>query len=216
MIRRPQSVGEEIANSMTHGITLLASIAGLLVVWLVRERAQDTLQFVGGSVFGITLIILYAASTLYHSIPTGKAKSTLRILDHGAIYLLIAGTYTPFTLGPLRGRLGWVVLGTIWSLAFSGIAAKSIFGFRFPRLSTALYLVMGWIIVLAIRPLLIHVPAVGLWWLLAGGVSYTVGVVFYATDHRVRYGHAIWHGFVTAGSVCHFFAVFWYAIPGTA
>jgi hemolysin III len=137
----------------------------------------------------------------------------LRVLDHGAIYLLIAGTYTPFTLGVLRGPVGWTFLVTIWALAVFGILAKCVYRFRFPRLSTALYLGMGWLIVLALRPLMTHVSPAGLAWLLAGGICYTAGVAFYATDGRIRYGHAVWHGFVAAGSACHFCAVLWYAAP---
>ncbi len=211
MTHRPQSIGEEIANSITHGAGLLASIAALVLL-LAKSWQHDVLQVVGSATFGVTLVVLYAASTLYHSIPKQTTKRIFRILDHNAIYLLIAGTYTPFMLGSLRGWLGWTLLAIIWALAFLGILAKWIYRFRFPRLSTALYLAMGWLIVVAIGPLTKQVPAAGLWWLLAGGLCYTGGVAFYATDQRLRYGHAIWHVFVAAGSVCHFIAVFWYAI----
>lgn len=210
---RAQSTREEIANGVSHGVALVASIAAILLLLQAKSRQQDMLQITGSAVFGITLIVLYAASTLYHSIPLPRAKRILRVLDHGAIYLLIAGTYTPFMLGPLRGPVGWTLLVTIWLLAFLGILAKCLFRFRFPRLSTVLYLAMGWLILVAFGPLIAHVPSAGLWWLLAGGLFYTGGVVFYATDHCISYGHTIWHGFVAAGSVCHFFAVFWYATP---
>jgi hemolysin III len=133
------------------------------------------------------------------------------VLDHSAIYLLIAGTYTPFTLGVLRGPWGWTLLGTIWTLALLGILAKSTIGFRFPRLSTVLYAAMGWLVLIAIRPLVTHVSPAGLAWLFAGGVCYTAGIAFYATDTRLRYGHALWHLFVVAGSACHVVAVLWYA-----
>ena len=211
--RRPQSLGEEIANSVTHGVALLASLAALPVLVLAASGRRDAWQLVGGVVFGATLVLLYSASTLYHAIPASAAKRVLRVLDHGAIYLLIAGTYTPFTLGVLRGPVGWTFLVTIWALAVFGILAKCVYRFRFPRLSTALYLGMGWLIVLALRPLMTHVSPAGLAWLLAGGICYTTGVAFYATDGRVRYGHAVWHGFVAAGSACHFCAVLWYAAP---
>lgn len=212
---RPQSVGEEIANSITHGVALLASLAALPILIVAGSERHDAWQLVGGAVFGATLVLLYSASTLYHAIPASPAKRVLRMVDHGAIYLLIAGTYTPFTLGALRGPVGWTFLATIWTLAVFGIVAKRLYGFRYPHISTVFYLAMGWLIVLALRPLAAHVSVAGLVWLLAGGLCYTAGVVFYATDGRVRYGHAIWHGFVAAGSVCHFWAVLWYATPTT-
>lgn len=213
---RPQSIGEEIANSVTHGVALLASLAALPVLMLAASGHRDPWQLMGGVVFGVTLVLLYAASTLYHAIPVSGAKRVLRVLDHGAIYLLIAGTYTPFTVGPLRGPIGWTLMLTIWAIALFGIAAKCVYRFRFPRLSTALYVGMGWLIVLALRPLMAHVSPAGLAWLLAGGVCYTGGVAFYVADGRIRYGHAVWHGFVVAGSACHFCAVLWYATPRVA
>jgi hemolysin III len=165
---------------------------------------------VGGAVFGAALILLYGASTLYHALPQPRAKRVFRVLDHSAIYLLIAGTYTPFALGPLRGPWGWVLLGTLWTLAVLGITMKATLGFRFPRLSTAIYLVMGWVGVIALRPLLAEVGVAGVAWIIAGGVCYTTGVIFFAWE-RLRYGHMVWHLFVAAGSVCHFFAVLWHA-----
>lgn len=212
-VDRPQSLGEEIANSVTHGAALLASIGAVPVLVLASAGPRDAWQIVGAAVFGATLVLLYLASTLYHAVPAGGAKRTLRVLDHSAIYLLIAGTYTPFMLGALRGPWGWAVLGTIWPLAVAGIVAKLTLGFRFPRLSTALYVVMGWLVVVALDPLAARVSPSGLVWLLAGGACYTGGVAFFATDSRVRYGHAIWHLFVAAGSTCHFFAVLWHAAP---
>ncbi|HUQ20781.1 MAG TPA: hemolysin III family protein [Gemmatimonadaceae bacterium] len=211
--RRAQSLGEEIANSITHGLGLVASLIALPILVLSPSTHRDSLQLIGVAVFAATLILLYSASTIYHATPPSPRKKFLRAIDHGAIYLLIAGTYTPFTLGALRGPVGWTILITIWALAILGIVAKSIYGFRYPRISTAFYLGMGWLIVLAVRPLILHVPRAGLLWILAGGLCYTVGVVFYATDARVKYGHAIWHLFVAGGSVCHFFAVLWYSAP---
>jgi hemolysin III len=204
---RPQSPGEEIANAVTHGAGLAASLAALPALVLAAAGQRDPWQIVGGAVFGATLVLLYLASTLYHALPSPRAKAVLRVLDHSAIYLLIAGTYTPFTLGALRGPWGWALLGTIWGLALLGVMAKCTVGFRFPRLSTLLYVAMGWLVLVAVHPLVTRVTPEGLAWLVAGGVCYTGGVAFFATDGRLRYGHAIWHLFVLAGSVCHFWAV---------
>src|SRR5450759_1257882 len=158
MVDRPQSLGEEIANSITHGAALLASLAALPVLVLTAAGHRDPWQLVGGAVFGVTLVLLYLASTIYHALPVGGAKRVLRVLDHSAIYLLIAGTYTPFTLGVLRGPWGWALLGTIWTLALFGILAKFTFGFRFPRFSTVCYVAMGWLALIAIRPLVAQLP----------------------------------------------------------
>ncbi|MDB4917817.1 MAG: hemolysin family protein [Gemmatimonadetes bacterium] len=211
MARRPQTIGEEIANSTTHGLALIASVAVLPFLVLGAMRGGDGWQIASVIVFGITLIMLYAASTLYHAWKPGEFKRALRVVDHSAIYLLIAGTYTPFMVGALRGAWGWTLLAVIWSLAALGVIAKCALGVRFPRLSTALYVAMGWLVVIAARPLMHNVAPAGLGWLLAGGLCYTGGVVFYATDARIRYGHALWHVFVAAGSTCHVIAVLWYA-----
>ena len=210
MGERRLSLGEEIANSVTHGVGALASIAALPILMVVAVSRGDPWQVVGGAIFGATLIMLYVASTLYHALPHPRAKRVFRVLDHSAIYLLIAGTYTPFALGALRGPWGWALLGAVWTLAALGITAKATLGFRFPRLSTAVYVAMGWLALIAAQPLLAHVGVAGLMWLLAGGLCYTAGVVFFAWE-RLRYGHMVWHFFVAAGSVCHFFAVLWYA-----
>jgi hemolysin III len=207
---RRLSLGEEIANSVTHGVAALASMAALPILVVVSAGRRDPWQVVGGAIFGATLVMLYTASTLYHALPPSRAKRVFRILDHSAIYLLIAGTYTPFALGALRGPWGWTLLGAVWTLAALGISAKATVGFRFPRLSTGVYVVMGWLAVIAFRPLLAHVGIGGMTWLLIGGLCYTAGVVFFAWE-RLRYGHMVWHLFVAAGSVCHFFAVLWYA-----
>ena len=208
---RPQLRGEEIANSITHGAALLFSIAALPILVLTAVGQRDPWQLMGGVIFGVTLILLYFTSTLYHVLPDCNAKRVMRVLDHSAIFFLIAGTYTPFTLGVLRGPWGWSLLGTIWALALSGVVAKVMLRFRFPRLSTALYIAMGWLVIVAIHPLVTRISPAGLAWLVAGGVSYTAGVAFYATDARLRYGHALWHLFVIMGSVCHFVAVLRYA-----
>ncbi len=212
---RNQSRGEEIANSVTHGAGLIASIAALPVLVLTALGRRDPWQLVGGAIFGATLVLLYLSSTLYHAMPVCRAKHVLRRVDHSAIYLLIAGTYTPFTLGALRGPWGWALLGTIWGLALFGIVAKWTLGFRFPRLSTLLYLAMGWLIVIGLQPLVAGVAPAGIAWLVAGGLCYTGGVVFYAMDGRIRYGHALWHLFVIAGSVCHFIAVLRHSGPAS-
>jgi hemolysin III len=211
MAHRPQHLGEEIANSIIHGAGLLASVAAIPILVLAAVAQRDPWQVIGGAIFGATLVLLYLASTLYHALPESEAKGVMRVLDHSAIFLLIAGTYTPFMLGVLRGPWGWSLLGTIWALALFGVIAKWMLRFRFPRLSTALYIAMGWLIIVAIHPLVTHISAAGLAWLVAGGVCYTAGVAFYATDTRLRYGHALWHLFVIAGSACHFVAVLRYA-----
>ena len=209
---RVQSLGEEIANSITHGVGLAASVAALPLLLLAAAR-HDAWSIVGASVFGGTLVLLYGASTMYHALARTRARGVLRVIDHSAIFLLIAGTYTPFVLGPMRGPWGWSLLGAVWGLAALGITFKATMGIRYPIASTAVYVLMGWLVVVAARPLLTSVGAGGVGWLLAGGLLYTGGVVFFAYDRHVRYAHAIWHLFVAAGSVCHFVAVFRYAIP---
>ena len=207
---RRLTLGEEIANSVTHGVALAVSIAALPILIGAATARRDPWRIAGGAIFGATLILLYAASTLYHALPPSRAKRVFRVLDHSAIYLLIAGTYTPFALGALRGAWGWALFGSVWTLAVLGITAKATLGFRFPRLSAAVYLAMGWLAVIAIQPLSAELGLAGMTWLIAGGLCYTAGVLFFAWE-RLRYGHMVWHLFVTAGSVCHFFAVLWYA-----
>jgi hemolysin III len=213
MSDRVLSTSEEIANSITHGLGLIASIAALPILLLKARSSNDPSAMLGATIFGVTLILLYATSTVYHALPLSKGKRFFRVLDHSAIYLLIAGTYTPFALGPLRGKWGSILLATIWTLALVGIGSKILgAGFRLPHLSTALYLAMGWLIVIAIKPLIENIPLAGVAWLAAGGLAYTGGVAFY-TMKRVRYHHMVWHLFVAAGSLCHFIAVLGYAIP---
>ena len=210
-VKREQSQAEEIANSISHGIGLIAALVGAPFLIMHAVRHGDTGFIVGTSVFSATMIFLYLASTLYHALPMGKAKGVFRVIEHSAIFLLIAGTYTPFTLGVLRGAWGWTLLGVVWGLAIVGVALKVFDKAYHPILSTGLYLLMGWIVVIAVDPLLARVPTAGFLWLLAGGLSYTAGVVFFATDSRLQYGHLIWHLFVIAGTACHYFAVIWYA-----
>ncbi|HWT01067.1 MAG TPA: hemolysin III family protein [Pyrinomonadaceae bacterium] len=207
---RPQSLGEEIANSITHGVGLLLALSVLPFLITQAVRRGDSANIVGASVFGATLVMLYLASTVYHALPQNRAKSVFQILDHAAIYLLIAGTYTPFTLGVLRGAWGWTLLALIWGMAIFGVVLKAVSGTKCRRLSMCLYLAMGWLVLIAVRPVLSSVPAAGIVWIAAGGVAYTSGVAFFAAE-RMRYSHSIWHLFVLAGSVCHVFAVLWYA-----
>lgn len=200
---------EEWANALTHGVGLLASLIGVPVLIASYLARGDLLLVIGVSIFAASLLAVYTTSTLYHAVPHPRAKHALRIADHVAIYLLIAGTYTPFTLGVLRGAWGWSVLAAIWTLAALGIFFKVFFTTRFKRLSTAFYLGMGWVIVIALRPMALQMPSAGVWLLAAGGLLYTGGVVFYV--RKARYTHAIWHCFVLGGSACHFFAVLGYA-----
>ena len=208
---RPQSLGEEIANAISHGVGALGAIVAMPVLIAGALRDGGAAHVVGASVFGVMLLLLYLASTIYHALPPGKAKRVFLILDHSAIFLLIAGTYTPFTLGVLRGAWGWSLFGAVWGLAIFGVLAKAKFGTRYQGLSIGLYLAMGWLVLVAAKPVLSLVPLPGLLWLLAGGLAYTFGVVFFVLDSRVRYAHFVWHVFVVAGSLCHFMAVFWYA-----
>jgi len=205
------TLGEEIANAITHGAGLLASLIALPVLIWSAARSHDAARITGAAIFGITLCLLYTASTLYHSFPQGRTKRVFRVIDHGAIYLLIAGTYTPFALGALKGAWGWSLLAVAWVLALAGVLMKATVGFRYEKLSTAIYVGMGWMAIVAIKPLMEYVAPAGLVWLIVGGLCYTGGVVFYASDKRIWFGHAIWHVFVAAGSVCNFFAVLGYA-----
>ena len=206
------SPGEELANSITHGFGLALSLAAAPVLIVSAVATHDVWRIVAVSIYAATLVMLYAASTLYHSVRRSELKELCQRIDHAAIYLLIAGTYTPFTLISLRGAWGWSLFGVVWGLAIIGVLLKSRFGARLPALSTWIYLAMGWIIVIALRPLAQHVAPAGLRWLALGGVLYTGGVVFYAWE-RIRYSHAVWHLFVLGGSMAHFAAVLWYAVP---
>jgi hemolysin III len=206
------SAGEELANSITHGVGVVLAIAGLAVLTSFASVFGTVWHIVSCSIYGATQILLYTASTLYHSIPLPRAKAVLRLCDHAAIFLLIAGTYTPFTLVSLRGPWGWSLFGLVWGLALAGIALQSIL-IRYKALVTAIpYVAMGWVAIVAIKPLLESVALGGLVLLVAGGLAYTLGSVFYVW-RRLPYHHAIWHLFVLMGSTLHFFAILFYVIP---
>jgi len=209
-LERPPSPAEEIANSLSHGVGLALAIAATPILIIAAIRYGSTWNVIGVSVFAASMMLLYSASTLYHALKHDKAKQFFRMMDHGAIFLLIAGTYTPFTLGILRGPWGWTLLVLIWTLAAVGLTLKAVFGSRFNKPSVVLYLLMGWLVVIAAPEVLRVMPLSGLAWIAAGGIAYTGGVGFYAA-HRVPYAHFAWHLFVLAGTTCHFFAVLWYS-----
>ncbi len=196
----------ELANTVTHGLGLLASIVATCLLIVAAARGGDVWEMVGVSVFGTTLILLYVASTLYHAAQSPIIKARLKVFDHSAIYLLIAGTYTPFMIGDLRGGWGWSMFGVIWGLAAAGVVFKWYLTGKFPRLSTLIYIFMGWLIVIAAVPMMTLIDRQTLAWLAAGGVTYTAGTLFYHNE-RIRHAHAIWHLFVLGGSVCHAIAV---------
>ena len=208
---REQSRGEEIANSISHGIGLIAALVATPILIMQAARQGSTGFIFGATLFAGTMVLLYLASTLYHALPAGKAKQVFKVIEHSAIFLLIAGTYTPFTLGALRGVWGWTLLALVWTFAIAGVALKVSNRKCHPFLSTSLYLAMGWLVVIAINPLRTHVPETGVMWIFAGGLAYTAGVVFFASGCRFRYAHFIWHLFVMAGTACHYYAVLLYA-----
>ncbi|MDH4140620.1 MAG: hemolysin III family protein [Coriobacteriia bacterium] len=209
--RRPYTVGEEIANSVIHGIGVALSIAGLTLLVVLATLRGDSWQLGAAIVYGISLVFEYTASTLYHSMPWPKVKHVFKIIDHAGIYFLIAGTYTPFTLVTLRGVGGWGLFGTVWALAAAGIAVEVAWAYRPRWVSVLVYLGMGWLVLLAVRPLMENLPPAGLWLLVAGGLAYTIGTVFYVF-RRVPYFHAVWHAFVLVGSICHYLAVVLFVI----
>ena len=211
----PLSFGDELASSVIHGLGIVLSIAGLATLVAFAALHGNALTVVACAVFGVSLVLLYTASTLYHSIPIHAAKPTLRALDHIAIYLLIAGTYTPFTLIALPGVIGWTMFVAVWALALAGSALELGLLRRYHKWAVVLYVGMGWIGMLAFKPLSEHLQTGGTWLLIAGGLAYTLGVPFYLW-RRLPYHHALWHGFVLAGSVLHYFAVLLYVIPVAA
>jgi len=208
-----RSVGEEIVNAVTHGIGCGLSVAGLSLMAAFAASTGSAWHMVSCVIFGAALVNLYLVSTLYHSIRAARAKRLFRVLDHISIYLLIAGTYTAISLTFLRGPLGWTLFGLEWGLAVTGIVLKVTLGFKYDCLAVAGYVIMGWLILMAAGPILNGFPRAGLLWLVLGGLCYTGGVPFYLMDEKFPYFHGVWHLFVLAGSICHFFAVLWYIIP---
>ena len=213
-LRAPYTPGEELANSLTHGLGLVFSIIGLAVL-VAAAAASGMRALVSCAVFGVCLVVLYTTSTLYHSAKGSQSKQLLRTLDHVAIFLLIAGTYTPFVLITLHGVWGWTLFAIVWTLAALGVIFELSALRRFRGAMVALYVGMGWVGLIAIKPLVAALPAPALWLMFGGGISYTAGVLFYRR-HSLRYHHAVWHLFVLGGSALHYFAVLWYVLPGSA
>jgi hemolysin III len=211
MDARLQSPGEEIANSLIHGVALLAVAIAVPILMLTAVRHGSAVNVAGAGVFATTMVLLYLTSTVYHALPASPTKRVFLKLDHGTIYLFIAGSYTPFVLGVFGGPWGWTLFGLEWGLAAIGIVLRAFTRVEHPIVSTGLYLGMGWLVLIAVVPLLERIPAIGVALLIAGGVAYTAGVVFFVLDSRLRYAHAIWHVFVIAGTAFHFFAVLGYA-----
>ncbi len=203
---------EELANRLTHGAGALLSVAGLVLMVVFSALHGTVWHVVSTAIFGATLVLLYSASTAYHSVRGARWRALLQKFDHAAIFLLIAGTYTPFVLGPLRGAWGWSLFGVIWGLAVTGVVLKFWLAGRFDVLSTAIYLIMGWLVIIAAKPLFDALPIGGIWLLVAGGLCYTFGTIFYLWE-KLPFNHAVWHVWVLAGSACHWTAVFGYVIP---
>jgi hemolysin III len=208
---RDQTGWEELANSISHGVGFVLAIASLPLLLAFSGPATSAINIVAMCIFSATMMLLYGISTLYHALPAGRAKTWLNRCDHAAIYLFIAGSYTPFVLGVLRGGWGWSLFGVVWTMAALGFTAKIFNWLRHPLWSTGLYVVMGWVAVVAAAPLVARMPGAGLALLVAGGLLYTAGAVVFLFDSRVRFAHFVWHLFVLGGSTCHFFAVLWYA-----
>ena len=209
------SFAEELVHAVTHGIGVILSIAGLSWMLYVSINVADPWRIVASSIYGTTLIALFLASTMYHAMYASRHREIFKLLDHCAIYLLIAGTYTPFLLVAMRSDTGWWIFGTIWALATAGIVKKLWFRHRFPKVALASYLAMGWLIVVAAPQMVEAIGPNGMAWVVAGGVAYTAGAIFYAVD-RIPFNHAIWHVFVLAGGICHFFGVALHVLPVTS
>jgi hemolysin III len=203
---------EEIFNSITHGIGIIISIAALIIMVIFSSRYGSAIDIVSSTIFGISLVLLYTASTLYHSFQKPGLKHTFKIIDHSCIYILIAGTYTPFMLITLNGTLGWTIFSVVWSLTIGGILFKVFFINRLETISTIAYIIMGWLIIFAIKPLYQALPGSALALIVSGGLIYTLGTIFYAWE-KLPFNHSIWHSFVLAGSICHFFAIMFYVLP---
>lgn len=207
-----QTLKEELLNSISHGTGILLAIAGLVLMVVFAAIAGSAIKVVSASIYGASLIILYSASTFYHAIQNPQLKRLAKVFDHTSIYIMIAGSYTPLTLITLQGAWGWSLFGTIWGLALIGVIFKLFFTGRFEFVSVAMYLLMGWLVMIAIKPLIQHMPLPGFILLAAGGLSYSIGVIFYVLDGKYHYSHFLWHLFVLAGSIFQFFAVLFYVI----
>jgi len=214
IVQPDYSIKEEIASSVTHGVGAILSVVGLVLLIVLAAKDGDVWRVVSFSVYGSTLVILYLASTIYHGIQEPHIKKKFRVLDHASIYLLIAGSYTPFTLVSMRGPWGWSLFGVVWGLAVLGVVFKVFFIGRFEVLATAAYVIMGWLVVISFKEMIVSIPSGGIALLIAGGLFYTLGVVFYAWK-KLPFNHAIWHLFVLGGSACHFFAILYYVLPMT-
>ncbi len=212
MSPRDQSLREEIANAVSHGLGFLLAVASLPILVTFASRHGSSVTVAGAVVFSVTMMLLYLASAVYHALPPGRWKERVNRLDHAAIFLFIASSYTPFVLGPLRGGWGWALFGVVWALAALGVAAKLLDRLQHPLWSTALYVAMGWLALLALGPMVERIATGGLVLIVGGGVAYTVGALFFLVDARVRYAHFVWHLFVLAGSTCHFLAALWYGL----
>ena len=199
---------EERFNVWSHGVGFVLSVVGTVLLMTKALQMSNPMYAVSAAVYGASMMTLYAASTLYHNAKKPKLRNRLNIFDHAAIYVLIAGTYTPFCLITLAGDTGLILLACVWSFALAGVILKLFFTGRYDKLSTSMYVFMGWMVVFAIKPMLANLPSPGLWWLLAGGISYMVGAVFYSFPQRVKYNHAIFHVFVLVGSFCHFVSIY--------
>jgi hemolysin III len=210
---RPQTLGEEIANALSHGLGFLLALASLPILVNDAARRGGGASVVGASLFAGTAMVLYLVSTLYHALPAGAAKRWFNRFDHASIFLFIAGSYMPFLFGVLRGAWGWSLFGVVWSAAALGIGAKLLDRLKHPLWSTGLYVAMGWVALVAVAPLVQRMSPLGLTWLVAGGLSYTAGAVVFLLDSKLRYAHFVWHLFVLGGSTCHFFAALWQAAP---
>jgi hemolysin III len=209
-VRREPTAAEERANSISHGLGLVASVVAASILIVAALRSGNSWTVVGAVVFSLSMMSLYLASTLYHSLPPKHGKDFFRLMDHAAIFLLIAGSYTPFTLGVLRGPWGWTLLGLIWTMAAAGLILTAVPTTRHSRFSLFLYVAMGWLVIIAARPVYLLVPLPGIAWIAAGGVAYTGGLIFYGM-HRMRYHHFVWHLCVLTGTGCHFCAILWYS-----
>lgn len=205
-LKNRYSLGEEIFSSVTHGVGCLLGVAGTVILIVLSALHGDAWWVVSSSIYGASLIILYCMSTLYHAITNEKAKKFFRIMDHNTIFFLIAGTYTPYTLAIMRGAVGWILFGIVWVAAILGIVLNSIDLNKYSKLSMVCYIAMGWVVIFAIKPLINIMQPLCLWFLLIGGIAYTVGIIFYAIK-KVKYFHSIWHIFVLSGSVFHYFSI---------